>query len=176
LLLSCDDLETATLKVADFGFAKALVAEHGVAFTLVGSPKFMAPEIVKSQPYKSESDLWSIGAVLYEMACAQPVRSWSIDQYIEYQRTAQDHPAVDVSPLVALELPQQFIELVEGLLRVEPSERWTWSQFFECAWLADDQQVLASKPLLSLDHQLEQVANAKASNDDQEPNAWCHIL
>jgi len=66
LLLSSTDPDTAVLKVADFGFARALGPQL-MAETLCGSPLYMAPEILMSQRYDAKADLWSVGAILYEM-------------------------------------------------------------------------------------------------------------
>jgi serine/threonine-protein kinase ULK/ATG1 len=45
LLLTCQDLQVATLKIADFGFAKSL-KPLDLAETWVGSPLYMAPEVL----------------------------------------------------------------------------------------------------------------------------------
>ncbi|KAE8242532.1 hypothetical protein A4X13_0g7118 [Tilletia indica] len=55
------------LKVADFGFARSLPAAS-LAETLCGSPLYMAPEILRYEKYDAKADLWSVGAVLFEMA------------------------------------------------------------------------------------------------------------
>ncbi|KAJ2371519.1 Serine/threonine-protein kinase, partial [Coemansia sp. RSA 2607] len=54
------------IKVADFGFARNLPSS-ALAETLCGSPLYMAPEILHYEPYDAKADLWSIGAVIYEM-------------------------------------------------------------------------------------------------------------
>lgn len=61
-----------TLKLGDFGFAKALEAQQEALLSRVGSPFYMSPEICRNAPYSTESDVWSCGCVLYEMICLQP--------------------------------------------------------------------------------------------------------
>ncbi|RKP24493.1 kinase-like domain-containing protein, partial [Syncephalis pseudoplumigaleata] len=60
-----------TLKIADFGFARFLPSQS-MAETLCGSPLYMAPEILRYEKYDAKADLWSVGAVLYEMCCGRP--------------------------------------------------------------------------------------------------------
>ncbi|KAH0578736.1 hypothetical protein H2248_003861 [Termitomyces sp. 'cryptogamus'] len=59
------------LKVADFGFARSL-PNAVMAETLCGSPLYMAPEILRYEKYDAKADLWSVGAVLYEMSVGKP--------------------------------------------------------------------------------------------------------
>ena len=51
--------------VADFGFARELGSE-AMAHTVCGSPLYMAPEVLLSEPYDGKADLWSIGTIMYQ--------------------------------------------------------------------------------------------------------------
>jgi serine/threonine protein kinase len=55
------------VKLADFGFCKELLKENDMTQTMVGSPIYMAPEVLKGLVYDSRADLWSLGVILYEM-------------------------------------------------------------------------------------------------------------
>jgi serine/threonine-protein kinase ULK/ATG1 len=37
--------------------------------TMVGSPLYMSPEILKGLPYDARADVWSLGVIFYEMLC-----------------------------------------------------------------------------------------------------------
>jgi len=58
-------LHNSKIKVADFGFCKLL--KKLTTKTIVGSPIYMAPEILSGKPYNSKADIWSIGIIFYEL-------------------------------------------------------------------------------------------------------------
>ena len=39
---------------------------------MVGTPYYLSPEIVQSQPYSFSTDVWSMGVILYELTCQKP--------------------------------------------------------------------------------------------------------
>lgn len=49
---------SADVKIADFGFAREVRAQMQ---SILGSPLYMAPEILQGKTYSSKSDLWSVG-------------------------------------------------------------------------------------------------------------------
>lgn len=55
------------IKLADFGFCKELLKENDMTQTMVGSPIYMAPEVLKGLIYDIRADIWSLGVILYEM-------------------------------------------------------------------------------------------------------------
>jgi serine/threonine protein kinase len=73
LLAPCTPANTnfPILKLADFGFARTL-ASQSLASTLCGSPLYMAPEILRGDKYGAKADLWSLGAILYELVTGKP--------------------------------------------------------------------------------------------------------
>ncbi|CCF57087.1 hypothetical protein KAFR_0C00920 [Kazachstania africana CBS 2517] len=61
-----------TVKLGDFGLAKALGNSIQFATTYVGTPYYMSPEVLRDQPYSPLSDVWSLGCVVYEMCSLHP--------------------------------------------------------------------------------------------------------
>ena len=52
-------------KVTDYGLARKL--NDGKASTMLGSPRYMSPEILMGKDYNDKSDLFSIGTMMYEL-------------------------------------------------------------------------------------------------------------
>jgi NIMA (never in mitosis gene a)-related kinase 1/4/5 len=60
------------VKLGDFGIARVLSNTRSRAKTVVGTPYYLSPEIIKSESYSFKSDIWSLGVLLYEMAALTP--------------------------------------------------------------------------------------------------------
>lgn len=56
------------IKLGDFGLARIL-STHNFAVTMVGTPFYMSPEVIKGKKYNRKSDIWSLGCLIYEL-CA----------------------------------------------------------------------------------------------------------
>jgi hypothetical protein len=67
-----DDFEFESVRVVDFGLAKLLAdAGAGPAGTVVGTPHYMSPEQAMGEPLDTRSDVYSLGAMFYEMLCGK---------------------------------------------------------------------------------------------------------
>lgn len=58
--------------IADFGRAAQLSEEAPRRNSVVGTPYWMAPELIRGEAYDTKVDIWSFGIVLIEMAEGEP--------------------------------------------------------------------------------------------------------
>lgn len=126
-----------------------------MAESVVGSPLYMAPELLEYKSYDAKADLWSVGIILYEMlvndhpflvvdnchATNHLALRRNIQRYFERHGRLRLPSTVSVSP--------ECEELVEALLRVDPRERISFDDFFRASFLlpplpTDTTQDLAS--------------------------------
>ncbi|ESK91728.1 other ulk ulk protein kinase [Moniliophthora roreri MCA 2997] len=135
------------LKVADFGFARSL-PNAMMAETLCGSPLYMAPEILGYKKYDAKADLWSVGAVLYEMSVGKP--PFRAQNHIELLKKIEHSKGIkfpDEDPnstsaksggggSEALPVPNDIKKLIRMLLKQKPVERASFEDFFGSTALA----------------------------------------
>jgi serine/threonine protein kinase len=60
------------IKIADFGFAVSLTEEENKRKSVVGTPYWMAPELIRGLDYDAKVDVWSLGITALEMAEGEP--------------------------------------------------------------------------------------------------------
>ncbi|XP_059647115.1 serine/threonine-protein kinase ATG1c-like isoform X2 [Cornus florida] len=134
LLLSSND-DKSVLKIADFGFARSL-QPRGLAETLCGSPLYMAPEIMLLQKYDAKADLWSVGAILFQLVTGKtPFTGNDPKQLLQnIVKSSELHFPPDKK-----NLSLDCIDLCQKLLRRNPVERLTFEEFFNHPFLSQKQ-------------------------------------
>jgi serine/threonine-protein kinase ULK2 len=127
LIPVCGIRSLPMLKIADFGFARSLPSTS-LAETLCGSPLYMAPEILRYEKYDAKADLWSVGTVLYEMITSKP--PFRASNHVELLRKIEKGEDKIKFP-EEIAISSAVKKLIRGLLKRDPKERMTFSDFFE---------------------------------------------
>jgi eukaryotic-like serine/threonine-protein kinase len=107
------------VKVGDFGVA--LLAEGSTdagTATIVGTPRYMAPEQAQGKPSTPATDVYSVGIVLYEMLCGEPPFTGRTVAELALSHVGDEPP-----PLVP-EIPASMEAIVARALSKNPSDRF----------------------------------------------------
>ncbi len=115
--------------MGDFGISKIL-STKSKAYSVVGTPCYISPELCEGKPYNQKSDVWALGCILYEMCTL---------------RRAFEAPTLPALVLkimrgaVATPPPAQYSpalrQLLSLLLALDPATRPTLSELMAHPWL-----------------------------------------
>jgi serine/threonine-protein kinase len=114
------DWSTDRLKILDFGLARGADAQATRTGLLLGTPAYMAPELLSGRAPDARSDLYALGALLFQLLSGRlPFEATTLGELL--RRVAQE-PAPDLrslSPAVA----EPVARLVADLLAPQPELR-----------------------------------------------------
>ena len=118
-------------KLSDYGFSKDLNNSNYTA-THLGTPATMAPEIMMNKPYNEKSDIWSIGAMMYQLHFKEiPYPGFSEQQILaKIQRNYKRRQPTD----------PDFRDLLNKIFVVDPSKRLSWDEYFNHPFFKDNTQ------------------------------------
>jgi eukaryotic-like serine/threonine-protein kinase len=148
---NCMFNEHGALKLVDFGLAKSIdSAAITQAGSAVGTIAYMAPELLRGEPGAVRSDLYALGAVVYEMAAGQPLYDRrSIGNLVQSVLKGAAIPLAKRRP----DLPAAFTAAVDRATSPRAEERFASVQEFASAILgagSHKTELAASAPTVTL--------------------------
>ena len=136
-------LENGMAKVLDFGLAKRENDEPLTALgKRIGTPRYMAPEVVRGTPPDHRADIYQLGLLLYEAACGRAA-------FIDSDVVTVLRKVVMEEPLAIAffnqDLPGSMINLIRNCIAKQPEKRYQ-----SCAELEADLPIAATGAAIGL--------------------------
>eukprot|EP00756_Hemistasia_phaeocysticola_P037220 Hpha_TRINITY_DN16685_c3_g2::TRINITY_DN16685_c3_g2_i1::g.178970::m.178970 len=122
------------VKLADFGFAALTDNKRR---TVVGTPYWMAPEVIKGEPYDTKADVWSLGIMGLELCDGEPPLMSLVPQRALYVIISQRAPRMKNRHLWGADC----VDFVECMLQKSPSLRPTADELCQHIFLSRARRV-----------------------------------
>jgi calcium/calmodulin-dependent protein kinase I len=116
------------VKITDFGLSKEVGDGASAACSVVGSPKYVAPEVLASGEHDFKADLWSLGILLFVLLGNR----FPFDGNSQAARESQDK--IDAE-MFKLSVTDSARSVLLGLLRLKVDERLTLESLLAHEWL-----------------------------------------
>ncbi|XP_019480750.1 PREDICTED: serine/threonine-protein kinase D2 [Hipposideros armiger] len=139
LLASADPFPQ--VKLCDFGFAR-IIGEKSFRRSVVGTPAYLAPEVLLNQGYNRSLDMWSVGVIMYVSLSGTFPFNEDEDINDQIQNAAFMYPACPWS-----HISTGAIDLINNLLQVKMRKRYSVDKSLSHPWLQEYQTWLDLREL-----------------------------
>ena len=115
-ILVCEENNYPSIKIIDFGFAKRNVEK--LEDSVIGTPQYIAPELLKSEPHNHTVDFYSLGILLYKIIYG--FYPFKTDNELDIYKAHIEDEFVFGESIYS----KKMINVVSRLLKKNPSERF----------------------------------------------------
>lgn len=155
------------VKLADFGVSAQLEEPSGHASTFIGTPYWMAPEVIMTEDkdcfYTTQADIWSVGITAIELAEKNPPLS-----DIHPMRALKLIPTTDIGLAKPKNFSRQFVDFVEKCLTRDPAQRPTATQLLAHPFIERGKELDRQKILQELINEFK-ISKAKKKGINSAP-------
>uniref|UniRef100_A0A674ASC8 Serine/threonine-protein kinase n=1 Tax=Salmo trutta TaxID=8032 RepID=A0A674ASC8_SALTR len=121
------------VKLCDFGFAR-IIGEKSFRRSVVGTPAYLAPEVLRSKGYNRSLDMWSVGVIVYVSLSGTFPFNEDEDINDQIHNAAFMYP-----PNPWKEISGEATDLINNLLQVKMRKRYSVDKSLSHPWLQDYQ-------------------------------------
>ena len=144
--------ENGYIKLIDFGTVKDTINYGSTTHTLIGTPHYMAPEVVRGDSYDYKVDYWSIACCMYEFACGKTPFGSDLKDPTEIYKAVQNEKLTfsnnikdkDFINLVSLMLERDIEKRLYGV----KAQNHNWFKEYDWKSLVDMNIQIPYKPVI----------------------------
>lgn len=133
MVLQADNPNLKIIKLCDFGFAR-IIGEKSFRSSVVGTPAYLAPEVLRNEGYNRSLDMWSIGIIIY--VTLSGTFPFNEDEDINEQMMNQQTDYIFPSQYWS-GVSEEAIYLIRALLQVQRRKRLSVDKTLSQSWLQD---------------------------------------
>lgn len=145
------------VKIADFGYTVQLSEHNDKRRSIVGTPYWMAPELIQATPYNYSVDIWSLGILCRELAEGEPPYVSEPPMKALFLIVSKGIPEISNKK----ERSPEFLDFLSKCLERDPEKRPTAAELLEHPFIKTACPIKFISPLINLAKQL-------ANNEDFE--------
>jgi len=137
-LLLASKEKGAVVKLADFGLAVEVTNDDPKWFGFAGTPGYLAPELLRKEPYGKAVDLWATGVILYILLVGYPP-FWDDDQnrlYEQIKAGNYEFPSPEWDTVT-----NEAKDLIRKLLRTNQQDRISASEALRHPWISQSDRI-----------------------------------
>lgn len=123
--------ENFNIKLCDFGWSDKIMGAESRRQTFCGTLDFMAPEVIRQDPYGVEVDIWALGVLLYELVHGITPFKNIKRSFLRESKKSEDCPINFEN-----HISNSFKDLIQRMLKNNPESRLTIEEILIHPWIA----------------------------------------